>query len=147
MDGGETGSWKGIVYLGQICVSRGALVGMLCLSAFCRSVHNSRIERVWYDVTHGFGMKWKNFFIDLEVNCGLDINNPTHIWLVHWLFLNTINEDATAWAEVWNYHKIQIHGEHQKMPAEMAFISVYKGGLHGTFNRDPFQVGPLDVWS
>ncbi|KAK6966877.1 nitrite transporter NirC [Favolaschia claudopus] len=26
-----------------------------------RSVHNTRIERLWYDVTHGFGKKWKEW--------------------------------------------------------------------------------------
>ncbi|KAJ7302577.1 hypothetical protein DFH08DRAFT_722877, partial [Mycena albidolilacea] len=43
-------------------------------SVFLRSVHNTRIERLWYDVTHGFGKKWKVFFLDLETNHGL---NPT----------------------------------------------------------------------
>ncbi|KAJ7136327.1 hypothetical protein C8R43DRAFT_894051, partial [Mycena crocata] len=37
-----------------------------------RSVHNTRIERLWYDVTHGFGKKWKVFFLDLEANHGLN---------------------------------------------------------------------------
>ncbi|KAJ7488564.1 hypothetical protein B0H11DRAFT_2406659, partial [Mycena galericulata] len=37
-----------------------------------RSVHNTRIERLWYDVTHGFGKKWKVFFLDLETNHGLN---------------------------------------------------------------------------
>ncbi|EDR10741.1 uncharacterized protein LACBIDRAFT_324608 [Laccaria bicolor S238N-H82] len=32
----------------------------------------SGAERMWYDITHGFGMKWKNFFLDLEVNHGLN---------------------------------------------------------------------------
>ncbi|KAJ6526046.1 hypothetical protein B0H19DRAFT_1042286, partial [Mycena capillaripes] len=30
------------------------------------------IERLWYDVTHGFGKKWKVFFLDLETNHGLN---------------------------------------------------------------------------
>ena len=46
---------------------------------FPRSVHNSWIERIWYDVTEGFGGKWKDMFIDLEANYGLDINNAAHI--------------------------------------------------------------------
>ena len=56
-----------------------------------RSVHNSRIERIWYDVTEGFGGKWKDFFTDLEANEGLDVDNQAHIWLLHHLYLDDIN--------------------------------------------------------
>ncbi|KAJ3924143.1 MAG: hypothetical protein NXY57DRAFT_866981, partial [Lentinula lateritia] len=34
-------------------------------------VHNIRIERLWRDVTQGFGLKWYNFFFSLEVELGL----------------------------------------------------------------------------
>ena len=61
---------------------------------FYRSVHNIRIERLWQDVTRGFGRKWKEFFQQLEVEWGLDPNNDAHIWLLHYLFLEAINEDA-----------------------------------------------------
>ncbi|KAI5116773.1 hypothetical protein M0805_009887 [Coniferiporia weirii] len=54
------------------------------------SVHNSRIERVWYDIMQGFGQKWKNFFIDLEIHHGLDPSWPAHIWLLHALFLPAV---------------------------------------------------------
>ncbi|THH06932.1 hypothetical protein EW146_g9463 [Bondarzewia mesenterica] len=52
-----------------------------------RSVHNTWIERLWYDVTHGYGQKWKDFFLDLETHYGLDPTNAVHIWLLHHLFL------------------------------------------------------------
>lgn len=96
-----------------------------------RSVHNSRIERIWYDVTEGFGSKWKNFFTDLEANEGLDVNNPAHIWLLHRLFLDGINQDALAWAEAWNNHKLQIRGEPQQTPHEMFFFSMLEDGPRG----------------
>ena len=98
---------------------------------FPRSVHNSRIERIWYDVTEGFGGKWKDMFIDLEANYGLDVNNAAHIWLLHHLFLNAINEDATSWAEAWNNHKLKIRGEPQQTPQEMFFFSLLEDGPHG----------------
>lgn len=44
-----------------------------------RSVHNTRIERLWFDVTNGFGYKWKDFFLDLELQCGLNPTFPAHI--------------------------------------------------------------------
>ena len=96
-----------------------------------RSVHNSRIERIWYDVTEGFGGKWKNFFTDLEANEGLDVNNPAHIWLLHHLFLDDINRDVLVWAETWNNHKLQIRGERQQSPQEIFFFSMLEDGPRG----------------
>jgi len=96
-----------------------------------RSVHNSRIERIWYDVTEGFGGKWKDFFTDLEANGGLDVNNPAHIWLLHHLFLNDVNQDALLWAETWNNHKLQMRGEAQQSPQEMFFFSMLEDGPRG----------------
>ena len=96
-----------------------------------RSIHNSQVERIWYDVTEGFGGKWKDFFIDLEANEGLDFNKHAHIWLLHHLFLDDINHDALAWAETWNSHKLQIRGECQQTPQEMFFFSMLEDGPHG----------------
>jgi len=69
--------------------------------------------------------------MDLEANEGLDVNNPSHIWLLHYLFLGHINSDAVAWAETWNNHKLQIRGERQQSPQEMFFFSMYKDGPRG----------------
>ena len=101
------GSQPWIVHLGPVCMS------YLCVtihSRFPRSVHNTRIERMWYDVTRSYGQKWKNFFADLETNCGLTPNIPAHIWLLHHLFLDAINQDAAEWVQMWNNHVIQIKG-------------------------------------
>ncbi|KAJ7698352.1 hypothetical protein B0H17DRAFT_1158379 [Mycena rosella] len=62
-----------------------------------RSVHNTRIERLWYDVTHGFGEK---------ANHGFNPTRPGHIWLLHHLFLASVNRDAQDWAEAWNSHQL-----------------------------------------
>ncbi|KAI0371588.1 hypothetical protein BV20DRAFT_1051599 [Pilatotrama ljubarskyi] len=59
-----------------------------------RSVHNIRIERLWVDVTSGFGSKWKEFFHQLEAQHGLNVDNDAHVWLLHHLFLEAINRDA-----------------------------------------------------
>ncbi|KAJ7470039.1 hypothetical protein B0H11DRAFT_1731043 [Mycena galericulata] len=96
-----------------------------------RSVHNTRIERLWYDVTHGFGQKWKNFFTDLEVNHGLNPTQPAHIWLLHHLFLPSINADAQEWAEAWNSHNLQIRGERTRSPQDMFTFSMFQDGPRG----------------
>jgi hypothetical protein len=96
-----------------------------------RSVHNTRIERLWYDVTHGFGEKWKKFFQDLEVNMSLDVANPSHIWLLHHLFLDAINKDAAEWTETWNSHVLEIRGERHQSPRSMFFFSMIRDGPRG----------------
>ncbi|KAJ6477881.1 hypothetical protein C8R47DRAFT_984653 [Mycena vitilis] len=84
-----------------------------------RSVHNTRIERLWYDVTHGFGQKWKKFFMDLEVHHGLNPQVPAHVWLLHHLFLHHINADAQEWAEAWNSHHLNLRGERNRSPRDI----------------------------
>ncbi|KAJ6553003.1 hypothetical protein B0H19DRAFT_949550 [Mycena capillaripes] len=96
-----------------------------------RSVHNTRIERLWYDVTHGFGQKWKNFFHDLEINHGLNPRSPADIWLLHHLFLGSINQDAREWAQSWNSHKLQIKGERKRSPRDMFVFSMVQDGPRG----------------
>jgi len=96
-----------------------------------RSVHNTRIERLWYDVTHGFGQKWKNFFIELETHHHLDPRSPSHIWLLHHLFLTHINTDAQEWADAWNSHHLQIRGERERSPRDMFLFSMVQDGPRG----------------
>ncbi|GBE86435.1 predicted protein [Sparassis crispa] len=95
------------------------------------SVHNTRIERLWYDVTHGFGQKWKNFFLDLEVNHGFNRRLAAHIWLLHYLFLDAINDDAQEWAHAWNSHRLQIRGERSRSPRDIFLFSMVQDGPRG----------------
>ncbi|KAH7906787.1 hypothetical protein BJ138DRAFT_1015645 [Hygrophoropsis aurantiaca] len=96
-----------------------------------RSVHNTRIERLWYDITNGFGRKWKQFFLDLETNHGLSPTRAAHIWLLHHLFLRSVNHDAQDWAEAWNSHKLQIRGERERSPRDMFFFGMLQEGPRG----------------
>ncbi|KAJ7233488.1 hypothetical protein C8J57DRAFT_1090552 [Mycena rebaudengoi] len=96
-----------------------------------RSVHNTRIEHLLYNITHGFGQKWKNFFVDLEVNHGLNPLVLSHIWLLHHLFLDHINADAQEWAEAWNSHNIHIRGERERSPRDMFLFSMVQDGPRG----------------
>jgi hypothetical protein len=96
-----------------------------------RSVHNTRIERVWFDFTQGVGGKWKDFFIELECHHGLDPDNPAHIWLLQFLFLSMINQDVAEWVETWNAHKIQLRGERDQSPREMFLFGMVQDGPRG----------------
>ena len=59
-----------------------------------RSTHNERIERLWLEVGAQFCRRWKAFFLRLERLHSLDRKNTTHLWLIHSLFLDSINADC-----------------------------------------------------
>jgi hypothetical protein len=98
-------------------------------------------------VTHGFGQKWKNFFIDLEANYGLNPSLPAHIWLLHYLFLDAINDDAMEWADTWNNHTMQLRGEPNRTPNEMFFFSMVQDGLRGVSGLEPVDEEVDDIAS
>lgn len=82
-------------------------------------------------MTEGFGCKWKDFFYTLETYHDLDVSNPSHVWLAHWLFLPSINLEALAWAEAWNSHKIQLDGERRRSPRQLFIQSNITDGVRG----------------
>ncbi|KAL7279789.1 hypothetical protein ACG7TL_002586 [Trametes sanguinea] len=96
-----------------------------------RSVHNTRIERLWYDVTNAFGKKWKLFFLELERQHGLNTTIPAHIWLLHHLFLVAINQDASEWADAWNAHPLSLPGGGARSPRDMFIFGMLEHGAHG----------------
>ncbi|KAJ7245205.1 hypothetical protein C8J57DRAFT_1438317 [Mycena rebaudengoi] len=58
------------------------------------STRNTRIERLWVEVGTQFARRWRGFFTRLERMHGLDHDNPHHLWLLHYLFLDAINLDC-----------------------------------------------------
>ncbi|KAJ7110760.1 hypothetical protein C8R46DRAFT_819660, partial [Mycena filopes] len=96
-----------------------------------RSVHNTRIEHLWYDVTHGFGKKWKVFFLDLETNHGLSPTCPGHIWLLHHLFLASVDRDAQEWAEAWNSHQLTVRRQRERSPRDLFLFGMLREGPRG----------------
>ncbi|KAJ7238069.1 hypothetical protein B0H12DRAFT_1204320 [Mycena haematopus] len=94
-------------------------------------VHNVRIERLWVDVTAQVGATWADHFTLLEVRHGLDINNIAHIWLLHLLFLDTINSQLAFFAESWNQHRIQIRNAPNRSPTDMFVFDMFVNGVRG----------------
>ncbi|KAJ7895420.1 hypothetical protein B0H13DRAFT_2234561 [Mycena leptocephala] len=98
------------------------------------SVHNVRIERLWVDITAQLGATWAERFTILELRHRLDINNISHIWLLHFLFLATINSQLAFFAQSWNQHRIQIrHGgaPFHRSPADMFVFDMLVNGVRG----------------
>ncbi|KAJ7451459.1 hypothetical protein B0H11DRAFT_1877199 [Mycena galericulata] len=94
-------------------------------------VHNVRIERLWVDITAQLGATWSERFTILELRHGLDINNVAHIWLLHFLFLATINSQLAFFAQSWNQHRIQIRNGPNRSPADMFVFDMLVNGVRG----------------
>ena len=104
-----------------------------------RSVHNVRIERLWVDVGVQVTVTWGDHFSRLELQYGLDINNPSHIWLLHHLFLPTLNSQLSFFADAWNQHRIQIRNGPNRSPADMFGFDMLANGVRGY--RLPIEFG------
>lgn len=70
------------------------------------SVFNTRIERLWVEVGRRFARSWRAFFLHLERCHLLQRKNPSHRWLLHYLFLHEINVDCDKFHEEWNAHPL-----------------------------------------
>ncbi|KAK0430203.1 hypothetical protein EV421DRAFT_2065640, partial [Armillaria borealis] len=84
-----------------------------------RSIHNTRVERMWVETSRSWCDHWYEFFMELEASYGLDHDNSSHIWLLQRLFLAKINEQAHLWADDWNNHKIPLEGKRPESPYNM----------------------------
>ena len=72
-----------------------------------RSVHNSRIERLWRDVFQGCTILYYNLFHYMENEALLDPDNSVHLFCLHYVYLPRINASITAFVEAWNRHPMQ----------------------------------------
>ena len=70
------------------------------------STRNCRIECLWVEVGSQFARRWQAFFTQLERMHMLDAQDPSHLWLLHTLFLNDVDYDCQAFWEEWNCHPI-----------------------------------------
>ncbi|KAK2459242.1 hypothetical protein APHAL10511_008741 [Amanita phalloides] len=91
---------------------------------FGHSVHNIHIEHLWVELRHILVSKWKPFFESLEWHHGLNIDSAGHIWLLHHLFLDPLNEDILEWAEHWNAHIMHLKYESNKSPHQMFLMGL-----------------------
>ncbi|KAJ7705169.1 hypothetical protein B0H16DRAFT_1827476, partial [Mycena metata] len=82
-----------------------------------RSTRNTRIERLWVEVGTQFARRWRAFFTRLGRIHNLDRKNPGHLWLLHRLFLPTLNEDCREFQEEWNLHPISGQMTSDQSPA------------------------------
>ena len=69
-----------------------------------RSVHNTRIERLWRDIFVGCTYIYYNLFYFMEEQGYLDINDERHILALHYVFEPRINSHLQQFANSWDNH-------------------------------------------
>lgn len=87
------------------------------------STHNTRIERLWVEIGRLFARRWRAFFLRLEELHHLDRSNSEHRWLLHYLFLDTINQDCEDFCKNWNHHSVSGLGRNKTPEVWLAYPS------------------------
>lgn len=73
----------------------------------------------------------------------------SHIWLLHYLFLNTINTEAIEWAKSWNHHGMNLpQGQRSgRSPIDLYLFGTLENGTRGfatidlAYDEDPERYG------
>lgn len=72
-----------------------------------RSVHNQRIERLWRDVYNGVIKLYRDLFLYMESINILDPINEVHLYCLHYVYLQRINDHLNQWIEAWIHHPLR----------------------------------------
>lgn len=72
-----------------------------------KSVHNTRIERLWRDVYYSVIQIFYSMFYYLEGHDLLDVNNDIDLFCLHFVFLPRINVALQQFTEAYNNHGLR----------------------------------------
>ncbi|XP_063404006.1 uncharacterized protein LOC134687553 isoform X1 [Mytilus trossulus] len=72
-----------------------------------KSVHNSRIERLWRDVYYAVIQTFYSLFYYLEGNDLLDVDNQKDLLCLHYVFIPRINEALSQFVVAYNSHGLR----------------------------------------
>lgn len=82
-----------------------------------RSVHNTRIERLWRDVFYSVIQTYYGLFYHLESQGLLDVDSDIDLFVLKLVYLPVINEALLEFKQAYNNHKVRTEGN--KTPVQM----------------------------
>ncbi|KAJ7052385.1 hypothetical protein C8F01DRAFT_998177, partial [Mycena amicta] len=92
------------------------------------STRNTPIERFWVEVGSQVVRPWRAFLARLERLHKLDVENQHHLWLIHYLFLDCINDDLAVFQEEWNLHPMSTRQD--LSPEDARFLGRTREGMY-----------------
>ena len=72
-----------------------------------KSIHNTRIERLWRDVMNSVIQTFYDLFIHLENHNLLDINSEIDLLCLHFVFVPRINKALNEFRDAYNNHGVR----------------------------------------
>ena len=75
-----------------------------------RSVHNTRIERLWRHVYTAVSSTYIGIFEHIEAQNILNVENDTDLFCLHYVFIAKINARLEAFRQAWNQHPLSTEG-------------------------------------
>ena len=79
-------------------------------------MHTQRIERLWLDVKRLIVCRFKSILFSMEGNNFLDSLNDLHLYVLHWIFLPSINN---ALRELLDWNNQPLSSEHNFSPYQL----------------------------
>jgi hypothetical protein len=93
-----------------------------------KSTGNQKVERLHRDSTEK-ALEQYIFLFHYFVRCGLDVDNNLHMYLLHYMFMDRINESLTEFKNVWNNHKLR--SVENKSPTQILLLAQLRGQSFG----------------
>jgi hypothetical protein len=108
-----------------------------------QSVHNQRIERLWRDVHRIIVVLFASIFYFLEENYNLNIDNPIHIFALHYVFIPRINFTLDIFIQSWNYHSLRT--ENHKTPRQLYLEGMARNNFEGLENLNSIEINDYGI--
>lgn len=103
-----------------------------------RSVHNSRIERLWRDVYQAVLSVFYDLFMHMESDGILDPDSNNDLYCLHVIYQPIINNMLARFAESWLNHKIRT--AENKTPLQLFIMGMQQvGNEYGMISNEYFE--------